>query len=310
MVDPHSAQLGQSDDGPLMVPVDLNLVKLAIGLHLGNVIRLWLAGSHFRGTRVYAEREDLVKALTAYSISYTRRNFKKLLERGSGLFWNLDGGRVYFMGWKRLSVTLAALAVQRSYTGLLMDKPGVRRTYLSLDGKLGDFEARVFAAWIDDKTIARETQEQCWNRTRQQLWRWQQRAKVRSTPNTGYTFDSEDVRIPRNGTTYRRRVRDGGKWKLATAWPLPNTYHAPEVFRECSHKGQGSKVRRAVNAVLSPLLMHEGTPAGRCRYCKTLNEAKRAVRRAKEDSAIYQVHLQFGGKSPGEEVYALLPNAL
>jgi hypothetical protein len=310
MVDPHSAKIVESDAGLLMVPADLNLVKLAIGLHFGNVVRLWLAGNHFRGTCVYVERADFVEALPVYSIAYTRGNIEKVLERGNGLFWNLNGRRVYFIGWKRLSETLVMLAEERGLIGLLMDKPGVRRTYLSLSGKLGDFEAHVFAAWIEGKTIARETQEQCWNRTRQQLRRWQQRARVRSTPNTAFTFDSEDMRIPRHRTSYRRRIRDGGKWKLATAWPLPNTYHAPEVVRECRNKGQGSKVRRAVNAVLSPLLMREGTPVGRCRYCKTLNEAKRAVRRDKEGSATYLVHHQFGGKSPGEEVYFLLPNAL
>lgn len=187
--------------------------------------------------------------LHALHIPCTRRTVYHWLRQGNGLFWNYQNGMATWIGQARVAARLTEHAIKAGRAECVIShKPGGYAQAVDVSGRLADFEARVYAAWIDGKMLANETQERLWNRSRQQLYRWRKKAGIETERNFAQTHHVEDRRIPDN--CYGTAFTVDGQLTAGVRWQRPNTYHAAEPSRQHAHRGQGYKVRRAVNAVL------------------------------------------------------------
>jgi hypothetical protein len=262
--------------------LDLDTARIAIGLREGGCLRVWAAGVEAnRGTgQQWLSRNQMHRVLSQHGITYSRRYIHSLLERGDGLFWTLSEDRVYFTGQVRLAARLTQQAIDSGRVALVAShRPGGAAQDVSPSGSLGQFEARVFAAWIDGKMLANQTLETLWNRTRPQLYHWRNLTHLSRERNFGQTHHIEDRRIP--DTAYTTWIRVDGRRERGVRWRRPNTYHNPVPAREHAHRGQGYKIRRAVNAVLSAvetLVSCVESYPSRCQYWVDPRTLKRSLR--------------------------------
>ena len=267
-----------------MPRLDLDATRIACALNKGSLYRVWAVGREVnRGTgQQWLSKDALHVVISTHDVRYTRHHLNRLLKIGNGQFWTLRGDTIVFHGIQRVSQMLVEQAARVNPLIVATNRPGSRGHYIDLGGSLADFEARVFAEWIDGKTIALETVCNLWRRTRQQVYNWRRRAHITITENHAQTNNVTDRRIPSDGN-YPVWVQVDDAPVHGIGWRLPNTYHNPEPVKEHPRWGQGRKIRKAVNALLylllSPADSSAGSPDnGQVQYWANRAALKRSVR--------------------------------
>ena len=201
-------------------------------------------------------RRRLCQTLEFYQITYSRRHLNRLFKAGDGLFWRLTSTHLYITNPGRAAALLAAKAPEHFSTNL----PGVRDVYLSPSGSLEQWEAAIYAGWLthrENPTISRPALEKLFNRSSDTLRRWEQdrlddvvaiRTNYAQCPNPTGEFHRY---LPDHSQPYLANVKFNGAWvqQPRVYWRLPNSYQTKKI-RQHPHKGQASKVRKAVNASL------------------------------------------------------------
>lgn len=201
-------------------------------------------------------RSQLWQALAVYDIGYSRRHFNRLLKAGDGLFWRLTPKFLYITNPGRLAALLAQIGPEYFTT----NTPGVRDVYLSPTGSLEQWEAAIYAGWLthrENPTISREALEKLFNRSGDTLRRWEQnRLDQVMTIRTNYAQCPDPTGeyhryLPEHSQPYLANTKHNGVWvqQQRVYWRLPNSYKT-KFIRQHPHKGQASKVRKAVNAAL------------------------------------------------------------
>lgn len=272
-----------------MPRLDLDTARMATALNDVSCFRVWCIGVDYNRVnspgKQWLDGAFLSECVQRIITKYSRAYFVRLLMEGDGTYWNVDpnSGRVWFYGAVKVNALLTKRALDAGLPHVVRTHaPGSKPHDIDLSGSIADFEARVYAAWIDGQTIANETQEGLWNRTRPALYAWRKRAGIQAEANYAQTDNKEDRRIPAAGT-YPVKVAVNGRTALGIGWRKANTYHNPARVRQYGHRGQGRKIRDAVNAVLAehaPTLEQcaESLPAQRSQYWYEPAALKRSLR--------------------------------
>jgi hypothetical protein len=167
------------------------------------------------------------------------------------------------------------------------NKPGARQMLLDVSGSIEHWEAAIYAGWIshrNDPTIARETQAQLFGREPNTIRRWEaQRLENEVSVRHNYVQCSDPDRyfyhLPDYTVGYLARMYWEGKLYLEVRlrWQMPNTYFSTTY--STPHKGQASRVRKAVNAEYPPYSKR----GGQCslRYVMSPKKLKRLCRSLK-----------------------------
>jgi hypothetical protein len=273
------------------LPVDPEMARLTIFLDCASELRLWVVARELsrldEGSGVISKK-TLKKQLLAYGIRYTPRHVNRLLERGEGLFWYAaENQNIYVRSWINLALELARRADARGME-LEGNKPGVRQMLLDISGSLEHWEAAIYAGWIshrDGLTIARETLSQLFGREPNTIRRWEaERLKDdQISIRRNYVQCSDPDRyfyyLPDYTVAYLARMYWEGKLytEVRLRWQMPNSYFSATF--STAHKGQASKVRKAINAEYPPYSKR----GGQCslRYVMSPKKLKRLCRSLK-----------------------------
>lgn len=238
--------LGASD-GHLLA--DVELVRVAVAVMLGNLVRLWLIAHEISkldyGGRGWIILDDLRPGYERWTgIRMGERHFRRLLKRGEGSLWIRHGDRLYLAGIAAVAADLCIRAGLRNLKHVIAtNRPGgLKSAWLDMRGSHEQFEANAYAAWLGCKahtTIARATLENLWNRDQTTIRRWEQtRLKGRVIVTPGYAITGDVDNLPSDGASWNTRARQ-------FVWQLPNTYRS--VVRQTPRNGQRRKVKAAVD---------------------------------------------------------------
>lgn len=274
-----------------LLKVDPELARLAIVLHLAAQLRIWLVAREVDrdswSGRGWLARDELRRTLQQQGIRYSKRHIRRLLAEGEGLFFNLDGERVYLRGYRYVSEHLTEAAPPETRATNL---PGARAVYVMAQGSLQAWQERLYLSWLYSRAaatipaptlmISREVLALLFGRSQDTLRRWEERLirqrKLEVKENFAQSRDRRDA--PAHAVEYLAETPQGDeiRWR----WQLPNTYVIRGV-REHAHRGQGRKVRRAVQAVNQPA--QKAGRVARIYYadCKAVHKARRRHGEAK-----------------------------
>lgn len=247
---------------PMTVRLDPELGRLAIGLKQAAALRLWALGRDLvrQGSGAgWISRKAFSQALARSGVTLSSRHLRRLLADGAGRFWNLHDQRVYLYSPAKVSVHLMRLARENGASPLIeTNLPGVRDVYVPVGGSLAQWEANLYAAWLSHRgnpTIARDTLWKLFGRDPDTLRRWERerlgdvvtvrRNDVQCAEDQQSAWDS----IPGHAYYYLAYTRgEVGRWQRQTRirWRIANTYLVGAGYRQHLHRGQASKVRRAL----------------------------------------------------------------
>jgi hypothetical protein len=242
---------------PPTLQLDPELARLSIGLHLASEFRLWVVGRHLNrdetGSGKVAKKEFFT-ALRNFGIKYSRQHRRRLLNSGERLFWNEDKKYIYVRSSQHVAREFTQLAIDNN-PALLSNRAGVIEVYIPPAGSLEQWEANIYAGWLDHREnpiIARETLEGLFGRTPETLRRWEQdRLQGTLTIQKNYAqcalVDTMEKVNPERLNSYVAKTDDGAQLRLV--WQMPNTYIVRGI-KTHPRKGQSKKVRKAVNVQL------------------------------------------------------------
>lgn len=235
------------------------LLRIAIALHFGLLIRLWLVlVSIARQTnRTGFTRDEIKNVLQQHHVKFSGRNLSRWLRIGLTYgFWTYDTqtGRYYHRGYLSLSEYLVGLCESKGLHALyLTNFPGQRRPMLInvASDNLRQFEQNVYSAWVasrENLMISRIQLMALWNRTAPAIRQWEGQGGV--TPQANYTFTDEvnHPDIPRQADgAWRRDVhRRNFEGRDVLSWQLPNRYLAPPTPQH-PRKGQLRRVHTSMH---------------------------------------------------------------
>lgn len=237
--------------------VDPELARISIGLNLASPFRLWVIARHL--TRLgngsgKVSKSEFKSTLRQYNISYTRQHLNRLLRAGEGIFWNSNPHELYARSGQYVAKHLTQQALDE-HRDLLLNKAGVTEVLLSPCGSLEQWEATIYAGWLNHRnnpTISRLVLSKLFNRSDDTLRRWEsERLKGTLTIRKNYaqcasTRTWEKVQ-PQTTVAYVAKTRSGEQMRLM--WQLPNTYKIKGI-KTHRHNGQSKKVRKSVNQQL------------------------------------------------------------
>lgn len=236
---------------------DPELARLAVGLNEAPQFRLWLVLLQMvRDTNInYVLRADLEAMLRKYGITVSERNLRRWLKHGHGLFWNVTEKRIYFAGYKTVSIRLVERAVHKKLPDLIStNRPGKRSMYFDVSGSLQQFEANVYAAWIafrENPTIARSTLSALFNREPRILRQWDKSANIDVITNEAQFAPDYFAEVPEHGYMYQAALGNGRSETRFRA-RMVNSYHAPQI-KQHGKRGQSRRVFHAVGKYLESI---------------------------------------------------------
>jgi len=224
--------------------VDPEIGRMAIALNLAAQHRIWALMRHHGGAQSWIWRDDLEAQLAGIGITYNPRYLRRLLRQGNGLFWGMAcrGRKIFYRSAAHVGAMLVRLAKREGRPELYeTNLPGGRDVWVLVPVDLGEWEARIYAAWMTWRggpEIARDTLAILFGRCPDTFRQWEKRLggwlKVRM--NIAQSTCQDPAQLPPYASQYLtwnnvRRFR----------WQLPNTYLS--AFRLHKHKGSARKRR-------------------------------------------------------------------
>ena len=291
------------------VRCDVELARIALGLHLSNLHRLWLVAraGDVPGSGI-ANRRYLYDALPGFGIDVAPDYYRKLIAAGEGLYWRRQGDELALVGIQNVAQKLIALAHEDGLDKLFQtNRPGDKRDmYVDVAGDVEHYEANVYGAWHaahECPRISRDNLEKLFNRDADTLRNWERKyLKHRIEVRFQYTSTTTpDVHLPPE-----HAYHEGAH----TIWQTVNQY-IPHMVRQHPRRGMSRKVRREANAAVSLIYPAEGHRKKQQRiYFDDAEKLDRAMKRHKGIDRL--VYLFKRVSSAGHNTYsaALLTNDL
>jgi len=238
------------------VRCDVELTRIALGLHLSNLHRLWLIAraGDVPGSGI-ANRRYLYDALPGFGIDVAPDYYRKLIAAGEGLYWRRQGDELALVGIQNVAQKLIALAHEDGLDKLFQtNRPGDKRDmYVDVAGDVEHYEANVYGAWHaahECPRISRDNLEKLFNRDADTLRNWERKyLKHRIEVRFQYTSTTTpDVHLPPE-----HAYHEGAH----TIWQTVNQY-IPHMVRQHPRRGMSRKVRGKANAAVSLIYPAEG----------------------------------------------------
>lgn len=247
---------------PVNIRLDPELGRLSITLKQAHFLRVWCVLRHVvrnRDGSGKVNRREIPKTLKQFGIKHSRRHINRIIQQGEGIYWNATPTLLYIRSSSHVAKMLTQMALEVYPDGVSTNKPGVRDVLLDPKGTLEEWEAQIYKGWLthrENPTISREVLSILFNRTPETLRRWEQvrlgdqviiRSNYAQQTDDEWTIDKHFHHIPEHAVVYARKTKHQNKFGFR--WRISNTYKT-RYCRQHPHKGQASKVRRAVNRVL------------------------------------------------------------
>ncbi len=254
---PLTSQNCYQDEKPRVesIAVDVELLRLSIARREFSEMRLWSYARAFdKDGSGRVNKAALWEYVRGLGVIGSKRTFDHILRQGSGLYWRLYGdGKSVFVsltGWVRLAELFTGREWSKQAERVETDQPGAERVYLDLSGDLEAAQARMYAAWMAQRTakygfmrISRARLQQLWGRSTRQLIRWEQISGIQPEACYAEQGDIHNPLIP--GHAYLCLEEDGKT--VFASWRTSNRYKTPTAPQKHPHSGQRRKVRAAVN---------------------------------------------------------------
>ena len=236
-----SAEIASNQPNTYHIWIDPELGRVALGLGHAAPLRLWLVAMQL--TRLAdgsgkVNRLQLRKSLKSYGIHYQRHAFNRNLREGQGVFWHIsqDKHSIYLKSYEKLSLALTEQAYRESPNLIETNRIGQKFREISVAGHHADFEASLFACWLDYRQdyglerIAYATLELLFNRSADTLRDWVKRSDVETI--AGYTQYAgiNEALIPTHASLYKTKYDT-----VHVTWRLPNRYRT-QSRKERQHK--------------------------------------------------------------------------
>lgn len=216
--------------------------------------RIWLLLKHIdEEGRGWLERKDVDRFLAQEGSKYRvcgRRQLRKLLSAGDGIFWRRSGGRIWLKSASKVAVTLNV----RRLGGYPVSMP----LNILLQG-IGEVRAHLLGCYHSghagkdglSKPIARSTLKDISSLSPRTQQKYEHRAGIFRQVNfvVGGRVRSSDIenRAWRHGRALfiytDRQGRFGSSGAVYTAWQLPNSYRGPHGIRP---KGRQKSINREI----------------------------------------------------------------
>ncbi len=212
-----------------------------------------------------------------------RRQLRKLLQAGEGIFWQRDKQRIWIK-------SVAKVAEQLEVERLTHQPVGVPVSVLTQ--KIGTVRAHLYASFHSGRSgapISRETVAELAHVTPRSQRRYDRIAKVRKQTNYAVgqqanTQNLQEMAWQKGNATFTLtdfKGKQGRAGKTYLAWQLPNSYRGPH---ERLAKGQ----QKRINQELTDLFMQGMTGNGQClglekRFFDNGRIAAKAFSKAKDE---------------------------
>ena len=231
------------------VLVDPELGRLAVYRRELSEYRVWCYAKKFSDGSGKVNRKAFYDYLHGLGIIASKRTFDDILLRGNHLYWKARKHNIYLTGWGKLSKKLTRWAEKFHPESVTSNRPGMRRVWLDLTGKLQTCHASIYHAWFavragDDGylDISRAALVDLWGRSVRCLIQWERVAGIKIKERYAESYNINSCMIP----PYAYLCVDKNGQEFAS-WQLPNRFIIPSVNVH-QHNGQRRKVRRLVNA--------------------------------------------------------------
>jgi len=231
--------------------------------------RLWLtlrATANERGGRVsYEDARQMITGKDSPLYLFGKRQFKKLLARGEGVFWtrayNRQGELII---WLKSSVNVAEYFGLEQFSGKLSEIPTSKLT-----GSIGDFKAVLYAGWVAGRgdnanPITRDKKNELTGCSKYRQRSYEDKAGIQVSRNYAILAPFSDYNLQRARYHEGRAAfpfvdymgKYGKPFKRYVAHHLPNSDTAPGWFDVIK-----SRRNRAFNRQLDTpcMIRHEGT---------------------------------------------------
>jgi len=216
------------------------LNRLALKHNLDACYVVWLVlrsetasrnlSSHFTRNEVYAI------ALTN-GLSWTRRQFNRIVEAGNGIFWGIDANHIFLRSFKRVYELLADDEAARI--------PSARFVKITIHKSAAKRRAELYWSWLYSKgeiTISRELKAELTGCSPDQQRDYEKLLASRLIIKTNYCHIDADLYVEQleNLPTYsysflqERFVDNTISYVNTIAYQLPNTYIARESSSDAS----------------------------------------------------------------------------
>lgn len=186
--------------------------------------------------------DALWSALPSFRITYSRRQFDDILKAGHGKLWRHSHGRLHLVGYVRLWDKLTS----RVDPAIAQECRPQDRVLLSVAGTVGEFRARLYAAWIETRnnkaaiTMSRDLLTRIWGVSSVTLRAWESAAGVSVIENRAQYAGRDRSVIPAHAYPYASTSGE-----IRTRWRLSNTYTNSQTLTLNHRLGQRRKARAA-----------------------------------------------------------------
>ncbi len=227
------------------VRVDPEIGRLASALQHAAEHRLWSLIRAHAGSRSWIDRAELVQLLREMDITYSRRHLKRLLAKGTNLFWGLSqNGRIYHRSPARVGAALVAEARSADHSELFeTNLPGGRDVWVPVQATLAGWKAYIYAAWHTwrrSPEIARSTLAMLFGCQIDTLRGWEKLLAGDLTVRANYAQSTtgDPAQVPLHATQYMTWAKE-----RRYRWQLVNTYQS-NTLQLHPFKGQARRVRQ------------------------------------------------------------------
>jgi len=180
-----------------------------------------------------------------------KRQLRKLLARGEGLFWRRSHDRIWLKSTAKVAVSLDVQRLTGSPVALPVDHllQGIGHARAHFYGSFHSGRIRDTGRGKQKKPIARSTLTRLSHTSRRSQQRYESRAGIAAQPNFalgGASTIDNDHRVAWKQGTASFRFRDsagniGRRGITYTAWQLPNNYSGPHMTLP---KGRQKRINR------------------------------------------------------------------
>lgn len=252
--DAQHSTIQQPSTDPCKVLVDAGLSPLVAHVSSFGLYRLWLAFQHINREQFNGQGWIPVyipyTGLSVFGIDYSTRQVQRLIADGAGAYWTVADGKLFLTGYSALWELLTKRAIEQGRPDIAEAAQTTRRVYVDLSGALGNFTARLYAAWMGTRhrdgtlTASRRFLAELWNVDENTTRRWDKATGITAAENYAQYAGCHGGLLPDHAYPYIE-----GDGSQAWSWRIPNTYHAV-VPQDHPHAGQRRKARKARNHIL------------------------------------------------------------
>ena len=215
-----------------LVATHPELNRIAVKRQIDAEYMLWLAFRRcvtLNGLSSHFNREHAFSLALEVGLSWSRRNFNRLINAGTGIFWGNDGERIYLRSFERVYKMLCDETAAANRSALFVE--------IEIKKSTADRRAELYWSWLYSRgeiTISRDSLRDLFNLSHDQQRGYERSLGSRMVVHTNYCHLDADLyreqleNLPTYSFSFiQERFHDNKvSYITVVAFQLPNTYFA------------------------------------------------------------------------------------